>query len=261
MGLSGLRRFLYYPERLPENLPLPRHAAGAEEAWITTVDGETIHGLFWAPPPGRPTILFFHGNAGHAYGWALVHEDLRALDAGLLLVDYRGYGKSSGRPSERGLALDAEAALAWLDARGIGVRTVVPFGKSLGGGVAVELARGRPFLGLVLESTFTSIAAVSRHLFPVFPVGDLFPDRFESLAKLADVRSPVLVIHGRDDGLIPVSEGQALFDGLAGSRELWIVAGADHNDVSWVAGAAYGARLRSWLDGLRAPVSDSLQAL
>ncbi len=261
MGLSGLRRFLYYPEKLPQDLPPPAHAAGGQEVWLTTTDGEAIHALFYAPPPGRPTVLFFHGNAGHAYGWALVRHDLARLEAGLLLLDYRGYGKSSGRPTERGLALDAEAGLAWLASRGVAPQQVVLFGKSLGGGVAVELARGRPLLGLVLESTFTSIPAVARHLFPVFPVGDLFPDRFESLTKLAEVRCPVLVVHGRDDGLIPVSEGQALFDAVRGPRELWIVEGADHNDVSWVAGAAYGERLRAWLDGLAAPVSDSRQAL
>ena len=260
MGLNGLRRFLYYPERLAARLPLPPHAAGAEEAWIPTVDGETLHGVYWPAPAGRPTVLFFHGNAGHAFGWALVHEDLAALEAGLLVVDYRGYGKSSGRPTEVGLALDADASLDWLVARGVATPDVVLFGKSLGGAVAVELARKAAVLGLVLESTFTSIPAVARHLFPVFPVGDLFPDRFDSLSKMPEVRCPIFVVHGRDDALIPVEEGQRLFDAATGRRDLWIVGGADHNDVSWVAGSAYGQRLRGWLDGV-APVSDSRQHL
>ena len=261
MGLNGLRRFLYYPERLIACAPLPPYAAGAEEAWIATADGETVHGLYWPAPEGRPTVLFFHGNAGHVFGWALVHEDLAALDAGLLLIDYRGYGKSSGRPSEEGLLLDAEASLAWLAARGVPAASVVPFGKSLGGGVAVELASRHPVRGLVLESTFTSIPAVARHLFPVFPVGDLFPDRFESLRKMPAVRCPVLVVHGSVDSLIPLAEGQALFEAAPGPKAIWVVAGADHNDVSWVAGEAYGQRLRAWLDGVGPVVSDSRHPL
>ena len=271
MGLSGLRRFLYYPERLAVSTPPPPHAAGAEEAWIPTADGETVHGLYWAAAPGRPTVLFLHGNAGHAFEWALVRDDLAALEVGLLLVDYRGYGKSTGRPCEPGLYQDGLAALAWLESKGVPAGRVIAFGKSLGGGVAVELARQRPVAGLVLESTFTSIPAVAAHLFPVFPVGSLFPDRFESLAKLPEVRCPVLVVHGEHDGLIPLSEGQALFQAANEPKALWVVAGADHNDVSWVAGVAYGARLRAWLDGVwpagagsvgsGGPVSDTRQPL
>jgi fermentation-respiration switch protein FrsA (DUF1100 family) len=251
--MSGLRRFLYYPERLSVRTPPPAHAAGAAEAWIGTADGETIHGLYWPAPAGRPTVLFFHGNAGHVFDWALVREDLAGLEAGLLLVDYRGYGKSTGRPSESGLAEDAEGSLRWLGERGVPEERVVLFGKSLGGGVAVELARRHAVCGLVLESTFTSIPAVAEHLFPVFPVGDLFPDRFESAAKLPEVHCPLLVVHGSDDALIPLSEGQALFQAAPEPKTLWVVPGADHNDVSWVAREAYGQRLREWLDGVWRP--------
>ena len=248
MSFSGLRRFLYYPTRLPADAPLPRHAAGAEEVFLRTADGEQIHGLYWPPPPGRPVMLYLHGNAQCVFEWSLVREELGAMEVGLFLVDYRGYGKSSGQPSEDGLYRDGEAALAWLGEKGFADGDIVLLGKSLGGGVATEIARGRPLRGVILESTFTSIPAVANALFPFLPVGVLMPDRFESLQKLGQLAAPLLVVHGGRDSLIPVREGQALFDAAPEPKELWIVPGADHNDVSWVAGRAYGERLRQWLD-------------
>lgn len=215
---------------------------------MTTEDGETVHGLYWPPEPGRPVVLFFHGNAGHVYGWAQIRKELLPLDAGLLIIDYRGYGKSSGKPSEPGLYRDAAAALAWLRSRGVVASDILLFGKSLGGGVATELARGTRFRGLVLESTFTSIQAIIAHLFPVFPVGALFPDRFESLAKLAELRCPLLVIHGTADELIPVSEGRALYAAALDPCSGWFPEGAGHNDVSYVTGREYGRRIRAWMD-------------
>ncbi len=248
--MNLLRRFLYYPERLPDQAPLPPHAADATELRLTTADDERVHALWWAPQAGRPVLLYFHGNAGHVFDWALVRGELAPLDVGLLLLDYRGYGKSTGQPTEEGLYADGEAALAWLAARGHGPQDVVLLGKSLGGGVATEMARRHPAKGLVLESTFTSIPAVARHLFPILPVGTLLPDRFASGEKMSAIHSPVFVIHGSRDSLIPPSEGRALFEAAGPRKDLWIVPNADHNDVSWVAGAEYGRRLREWLDAV-----------
>lgn len=250
MDVGLLRRFLYYPERLSPAAPLPPHAADAEEVWLPTADGETIHALWWPPPaPERPTLLYFHGNAGHVYDWALVRGELTECAAGLLLPDYRGYGKSTGRPTETGLYRDGGAALAFLAERGVPLAQTMLLGKSLGGGVATELARGRRDLrGLVLESTFTSMASVANHLIPYAPVGALVPDRYESGAKLAEVGCPVFVIHGARDGLIPPVEGRRLYELAHPPKRLWLVPNADHNDVSWVAGAEYGRRLRAFLD-------------
>jgi uncharacterized protein len=250
MGLSGLRRFLYYPERLPVDMPPPRYAAGAREVWLDTADGERMHALYWPAPVDRPTLLFLHGNAGNVYGWAAIRGELEALDAGLLLLDYRGYGKSTGAPSEEGLVLDARAALEWLEAAGVPAARVIVTGKSLGGGVATALALERTFMGLVLESTFTSIPAVASKLFPFLPVGQLMPDRYPSSERVARAGCPVFVIHGDRDELIPLSEGEALFEAAAEPKALWRVPGAGHNDVSWRAGPEYGRRLREWMDGL-----------
>ncbi len=253
--LEGLvRRFLYHPTVLEKDALPPRWARGASEVWLDSGAGDRIHGLRWPAPDGRPTLLYLHGNAQSVFEWSLVAEDLSALEAGLLLVDYPGYGKSSGSPSEGGLYAAGRAALDLL-ADEVGEERVVLLGKSLGGGVATEVARGRERLaGLVLESTFRSLPSVAARLLPMLPAGALLrSERYDSLSRMAELRAPVLVVHGTDDELIPVEEGLALHEAARPPKALWLVDGAGHNDVSAVAGPAYGARLRAWLDELEGP--------
>lgn len=241
-------RFLYYPDRVPVDLPPPPWVpAGAREVWMTAEDGVRIHGLWWPEPEGRPTVLFLHGNAQEVFSWSLVREDLEALECRLLLIDYHGYGKSGGSPSEAGLYLDGRAALDWLSGQGVTDGETVVFGKSLGGGVACEIVRGRPFLGLVLESTFTSLASVARHLFPFAPGYSPPVSAYNSLEKLAEISCPLLVIHGDRDNLIPFREGTRLFEAANEPKELFVVEGAGHNDVSMVAGPAYGETISRWM--------------
>ncbi len=111
---SLARKFLYYPDRLPADMPPPRWAGGAEEVWMDCEDGVRIHGLWWSEPEGAPVILFLHGNAQEVYSWSLVHMELAPAGCRLLLIDFHGYGKSGGEPHEAGLYLDGKAALAWL---------------------------------------------------------------------------------------------------------------------------------------------------
>lgn len=242
------QRFLYYPDRIPLDAPPPRWAGDAREVWMTASDGVRIHGLWWPEPAGRPVVLFFHGNAQEVYSWSLVREDFAPLDCRLLLVDYRGYGKSEGRPDEQGLYADGRASLEWLAGEGVPAGETVIFGKSLGGAVACEVARGLNIAGLVLESTFTSLAAVARNLFPFAPLYAPHALTYDSLNKLPEITCPALVIHGDMDMLIPFEEGEALFEAAGEPKELFVVSGAGHNDVSMVAGEAYGRRLREWLD-------------
>lgn len=247
-----VRQFLYYPIRLPADARLPDYVRGAEEVRIQAEDGETIHGLFWPSADGRPTVLFFHGNAQSVFEWALVREDLAELDCGLLLVDYPGYGKSTGKPTEAGLYSAGRAALGWLmEQAGVAEDRVVLFGKSLGGGVATEVAQDRRVMGLVLESTFRSIPSVARVLLPMIPADAMFKsERYASIERIGSIRAPVLVIHGTVDELIPFGEGRALYEKANHPKELYVVEGAGHNNVSYVAGAAYGHRLRQWLDSI-----------
>jgi uncharacterized protein len=245
-------QMLYYPDRLPAEMPPPRWASGAQEVRMEADDGVWIHGLWWPEPQGRPVVLFLHGNAQEVYSWSLVHEDLADLECRLLLIDYHGYGKSGGRPHEAGLYADGRAALRWLEDQGVAMSDTLVFGKSLGGAVACEIARGRGIKGLLLESTFTSLASVARNLFP-FAEG-YAPDEtvYNSAEKLPQITCPLMVIHGDSDMLIPVEEGLALFEAANEPKKLFIIQGAGHNDVSLSAGPRYGTFIRHWLDGLDA---------
>jgi fermentation-respiration switch protein FrsA (DUF1100 family) len=242
------RKFLYYPDRLPAGMPPPGWAGGAEEVWIKCEDGVRIHGLWWPEPEGAPVILFLHGNAQEVYSWSLVRRELEPAGCRLLLIDYHGYGKSGGEPHEAGLYLDGKASLRWLYDNGIEDSHLVVFGKSLGGGVACEIARERELMALVLESTFTSLAGVARKLFPFLPAGIPLGEVYDSVSKLPHARCPVLVIHGEMDELIPVGEGLELYAAAPEPKELYLVPGAGHNDVSLVAGSAYARKIASFLD-------------
>jgi pimeloyl-ACP methyl ester carboxylesterase len=248
---SVVRKFLYYPTTIPVAAPLPPYARDAREVWITTPAGGRIHSLHWPAPDGRPTILFFHGNAQTVYEWAWIREELSPLDCGLLLIDYPGYGKSDGAPSEAALGDAGEASFAWLEGEGgVAAEKMVIFGKSLGGGVAAKVATGRRLRGLVLESTFTSIPGVARHLLPFLPGGMLLKSEvYNTVGRLPRIVAPILIVHGVADQLIPVREAHTLFEKANEPKRLYLVEGAGHADVALTAGAAYGATLREWLDG------------
>lgn len=248
-GLESLaRKFLYYPDRIPVDLPPPPWAEEAVEVWMECADGVRIHALWWGEPEDAPVILFLHGNAQEVYSWSLVHRDLKPLECRMLLIDYHGYGKSGGEPHEKGLYLDGEAALRWLAGNGVPPEKTVVFGKSLGGAVACEIARDRPLRALILESTFTSLSSVARKLFPFLPRGVPLGETYGSLEKIGRARCPVLVIHGERDELIPMEEGLELYRAAPEPKELYLVPGAGHNDVSLVAGEEYVRRIGSFLE-------------
>ncbi len=138
-----MRRLLYYPDRLPRDLPPPAWAGRCEEVRLECEDGLNIHGLWWPEPEGAPVILFFHGNAQEAYSWSPVHSELEPLGCRLLLIDYHGYGKSDGEPGRRPSTWTAGPRWPGWPERGIADGDIIVFGKSLGGAVACEIARER----------------------------------------------------------------------------------------------------------------------
>lgn len=252
MARELFESFLYYPDRIPREMPPPPWTPhGASEVWIDDEDGTRIHGLWWDEPADSDVILFLHGNAQEVYSWSLVREDLDPLGCRMLLIDYRGYGKSEGEPQEAGLYMDGSAALRWLRSQGVSASNTIVFGKSLGGGVACEIARGQDLRALVLESTFTSLASVASSLFPFAREGLGAEGAYDSISKLGEISSPVLVIHGDADMLIPFDEGERLFAAAGEPKELFVVRGAGHNDVSIVAGEAYAARIGRWLEDVK----------
>jgi len=238
---------LYYPEPgialTPERL-----AIQADEIFLTTEDGVRIH-AFWLESPGADrAILFLHGNAGNASHRLPNADLLRRLGSHVLVLDYRGYGRSEGRPTERGLYADARAGLAHLvEERGIPERRSVLFGRSLGGAVAVDLAQGRPLAGVILESTFSSLSDVGGHHFSR-ALAPLARGVYASSDKIAATAAPLLFFHGDRDTIIPYALGRALFDAAPEPKSFETLAGAGHNDTIEVGGPQYFSRIGDFLE-------------
>jgi uncharacterized protein len=238
----ALDSLLYFPTRAIAQAPVE-----FRDVAITAEDGERLHG--WWMPGARPVaghVVLFHGNAGNV-GDRVPHAALLAaarLD--VLLFDYRGYGRSSGSPSEPGLYRDARAAYrALLELPGVDPSRALYLGESLGGAVALALALELPPAGLILQSTFTSVRDLARLHYPFIP-GGLVPDAYPSLARIAALRAPLLVIHGADDELVPLSHGEALFEAAPEPKRMHVVARAGHNDLVRRMGAGYGTLITDW---------------
>lgn len=233
-------------EATPQALGLP-----FEEVTLSTADAVRLHG-WWVPAPGaRRTVLHLHGNAGNISHRLQLLQVLHELGVNVLLFDYRGYGRSDGQPTEAGLRLDAEAAWAYLtQQRGIAAQDIVLHGQSMGGPFAAWLAaRARP-AALVLESTFTSVPDMAAQLYWWLPGRWLARLRLDTLAALAEVRCPVLVIHSDADEIIPYAHGERLYAAAREpKRQLRI--GGDHNAGFWNSREAYTAGWRDFLATLQ----------
>jgi uncharacterized protein len=232
-----LNSLLYYPTRTVAPTP-----AFAEDVELRS-DGERLHG-WWVPAErSRGHVLFCHGNGGNI-GDRLAHVRLLA-QAGLdvLVFDYRGYGRSSGSPSERGTYRDAAAAHAALLRRpDVDPARVLLLGESLGGAVALELALAAPPAGLILQSAFTSVRDMARVHYPFVP-RSLVPDAYPSLARIPSLRAPLLVLHGARDAIVPLLYGEALFEAAPEPKRIEVFEEAGHNDLG---GARWAATIADW---------------
>jgi fermentation-respiration switch protein FrsA (DUF1100 family) len=228
---AGQRKLLYFPSSVR---PAPAESGVGEMAEVALITADGLSLLAWHRPPAdaaKPTLVYFHGNAGHI---GMRAEKVRPyLDAGLgvLLTTWRGYSGNPGNPTEDGLYHDGRAALAFLEAVGVARERTVLYGESLGTGVAVHLARESAPAAVVLEAPYSSIADVAQARFPVLPVKSLVIDRFDSKAKIAEVAAPVLVVHGTRDWTIPVRFGEKLFHAASEPKKMQIYPDAGHNDL------------------------------
>lgn len=216
-GYCGLVALMYFAQRalmyFPNNVRIAPADAGfprAEEIVLDTADGERV--IAWSVPPrgDKPVVVYFHGNGG-----ALQHRVPRFVPlvgdgTGLVALSYRGYGGSSGHPSEQGLIVDGAAAYDFAAARWPNAPLVL-WGESLGTGVAVALAAQRKVSALVLEAPFTSTAAIAFASYPFLPVRWLMKDQFRSDERIDKVRAPILILHGRRDRVVPIAYGERLF--------------------------------------------------
>jgi fermentation-respiration switch protein FrsA (DUF1100 family) len=245
---------IFYPVRGVAATP-DQFGVEGDEVYFPAEDGVRIHAFYLPAPGARRALLFFHGNAGNASHRLPNASELVRLECSVLLIDYRGYGLSEGRASEAGVYKDARAALDHLiEQRGYAEDRIVVFGRSLGGAVAVDLAQQRHLAGLILESTFPSIADVVAS----GPAGALLRTlagrRFESAAKIGQVRAPLLFFHGDRDEIVGYELGQRLFEIAPEPKAFETIRGAGHNDLTQVGGRPYFERIREFLQEV-APIS------
>lgn len=222
---------------------------------LETDDGERLGAWYVKTPRPRGTVLFCHGNGGNIGHRVSTLEVLTGLGLDVLIFDYRGFGTSTGTPSEAGLYADARAAWVHLtQVLGVDPDTIVIMGRSLGGGVATQLAAEVEAAALVVESSFTSAVALGQQTYWFVPVSFLARNRFESIDRIADVGEPVLVAHSEADEMIPYGHGRALFDAARAPKHFLELRGG-HNDAHVTTGAAYRDGLAAFLDPILPPRS------
>jgi alpha-beta hydrolase superfamily lysophospholipase len=244
-------RLIFFPPRYPERFASPEdYGIHPEEIWLNASDGIRLNAYFLSKPESQKALLWFHGNAENI-GMGLEHLTLLSrLGVNVLEVDYRGYGKSEGSPDEAGVYRDAEAAYQYLAAsRHFVPENIFIYGHSLGGAVAVELASRHPCGGLIVESSFTSVPEMARHIYRV-PLAVYIPQcRFDSLAKITRVKAPVLIVHGTGDRVVPFSMGRRLYEAANEPKTFLPVDGAGHDNPDLVGGHAYFNTLASFIRG------------
>lgn len=250
-------RFIYYPAKYPEGAwDVDSAAVKVEDVWFRAEDGVRLHGWYCTPRGAdggttqrRMTLLWFHGNAGNVTSRFGVVERLAELPAEVFIIDYRGYGRSEGSPSEAGLYADARGAWDYLTIeRQVPPAQIVVFGDSLGGAVAIELATRVEPAGLIVQSAFTSIRDMAAEVMPFVP-GFLLRTKMDSLNKIARVRAPKLFIHSPADELVPYRFGRQLYEAAPEPKQFYEVRGAGHNEMDLVGGRAYFDAIGEFVNG------------
>ncbi len=224
-GCSMIDSFTFFPDRAVGPPP-----PGVEERSITTEDGERLHAWYMGGPADAPTLLWSHGNAGNIGGGrGVALTALAARGLRVLAYDYRGYGRSTGTPTEAGVYRDALAAFDHEVSRGTAPGRIVCFGESLGGAVSIALAERRPCAGVAVVSSFTRLADVARRHYG--PLGALAGSRFDSRSRVGRLAVPLLVAHGDQDEIVPFELGEELFAAARGAKRFYRIVGGHHNDV------------------------------
>jgi len=226
------RRLVFVPDT---SQPDPARTGIADIQTIRFNSLDEMPLFAWYLPAAKAdafVVLYLHGNGGHIGHRGERMHSFRAAGWGVFLPEYRGYGGNPGAPSETDLALDAEAAFAELQRLGVRPERIVLYGESLGSNLAVRLAAKHAVAAVVLESPFTSIAAIGRRQYWFVPVDLLLKDPFDTLSRIGAVTSPVLIIQGGRDRLVPNEMGRTLFAALTARKEIWVAPDADHNDLA-----------------------------
>jgi fermentation-respiration switch protein FrsA (DUF1100 family) len=235
-GYFALAALMYFAQRslmyFPETVRTSPAGAGfpqAQEIWLDPADGERV--IAWHVPPrdDKPVILYFHGNGGSIRLRVDRFQKIVAAGVGLVGLSYRGYGGSTGTPTEQGLIEDARAAYAFAAERYPG--RVAVWGESLGTGVAIALAGEKPVTHVILDAPYTSTVDVAADLYWFLPVRLLMKDQFRSDERIRHVKAPVLILHGDRDDVVPIRFGERLLAMVPGDKRLVRYAGGQHGDL------------------------------
>lgn len=239
-------RIIYHPYKYPEGIWNPSSFnVQVEDVFFQAKDGTKLHGWYIPSTNAKATLLWFHGNAGNLTHRLENIQQLQPLNINIFIFDYRGYGKSEGKPSEAGIYQDSQAAYDFL----IQEKNVVPaeslflFGHSLGGICAVEVASGNEATGLVLESVFTSAKDMAGQMFPLLPIGWAIRSKLSAIEKVPELKLPKLFLHGTKDEIVSYKLGRKLYSSAAQPKEFYDIEGAGHNDTVAVGGREYFSAL------------------
>jgi pimeloyl-ACP methyl ester carboxylesterase len=257
VGVLMLNVFMYFQQ--PQMIFFPMddlHQTPAnwgldyEDAVFETEDGVRLHGWFLPKPEAEQVLLFFHGNAGNISHRRESIEIFHRLGLNILIMDYRGYGKSEGKPHEQGFYKDAKAAWRYLTVeKGFEPRNVIIFGRSLGGAVASRLAADVPARGLILESTMSSAKEFAREVFSVLSRLVVIRYDFNTVQNIQRVHYPVLVLHSPDDEIMPFHLGQKVYQSANQPKQFVRMRG-DHNNGFYLSQPEYEQAIGDWLASL-----------
>ena len=205
------RNLLYHPSE--NNYLNDKITFNYEEIFIETDKNINLKSWFIKKDLNKfKTILIFHGNAGNLFNRVYKLNELNKLDVNILLISWRGFSGNKGKPTEKNLYHDAEEAVKWLNNRGAISKNIILYGESLGTGVATELGTSNAFGGIILESPFTSIANAAKIYYPYLPVSILLKDRYDSISKIKHITTPILIMHGKKDNIVPQKMGLELYE-------------------------------------------------
>ena len=205
------RNLLYHPSE--NNYLNDKITFSYEEIFIETDKNIKLKSWFIKKDLNKfKTILIFHGNAGNLFNRVYKLNELNKLDVNILLISWRGFSGNKGKPTEKNLYHDAEEAVKWLNNRGAISKNIILYGESLGTGVATELGTSNAFGGIILESPFTSIANAAKIYYPYLPVNIILKDRYDSIGKIKNITTPILIMHGKKDNIVPQKMGLELYE-------------------------------------------------
>jgi fermentation-respiration switch protein FrsA (DUF1100 family) len=250
VGLRALeKQLIFFPPRYPSGFPpLETYASEVEEVWLRAADGVRINAFFHSHPTSKKALLWFHGNAENIGSGLSQMRILVKTGVNILAVDYRGYGKSEGKPDEAGVYQDADAAYDYLvNQRQISVQDIFIYGHSLGGAVAINMASRRPCGGLIVQSSFTNARAMTRRIFALPLIEYLVKSHFDSEQTIRNVHAPILVAHGTRDDVVPFAMGQRIFAAAPEPKRFYAIDGAGHNNLLEVGGEGYVACLQHFM--------------